>query len=90
MGGIWQLIKAKPSKGYILSDRTRKVEFNHMYFVSAHIHPSEGGGFILPLRRIRGLKTGDLRGKPFVQAASHPDADTEQASALCQKGSPRL
>lgn len=44
-GGIWQLIKAKPSKGYILLDRTRKVEFNHMYFVSAHIHPSEGGGF---------------------------------------------
>ena len=44
-GGIRQLIKAKPSKGYILLDRTRKVEFNHMYFVSAHIHPSEGGGF---------------------------------------------
>lgn len=44
-GGLWQLVKAKPSKGYILLDRTRKVEFNHMYFVSVHIHPSEGGGF---------------------------------------------
>lgn len=44
-GGLWQLVKAKPSKGYILLDRTRKVEFNHMYFVSACIHPSEGGGF---------------------------------------------
>ena len=44
-GWLWQLVKAKPSKGYILLDRTRKVEFNHMYFVSACIHPSEGGGF---------------------------------------------
>ena len=57
VGGIWQLIKAKPSKGYILLDRTRKVEFNHMYFVSAHIHPSEGGGFYFgPMRRIRGTE----------------------------------
>lgn len=23
----------------------KKVEFNHVYFISAHIHPYEGGGF---------------------------------------------
>ena len=23
----------------------QKVEFNHIYFISAHIHPYEGGGF---------------------------------------------
>lgn len=43
--GLWQLLKARPSKGYLLLDGTRKVEFNHIYFISAQIHPSEGGGF---------------------------------------------
>lgn len=43
--GLWQLFKAKPSRGYILLDRTKKVEFNHIFFISAQIHPSEGGGF---------------------------------------------
>ena len=32
-------------RGYLLLDGTRKVEFNHIYFISAHIHPYEGGGF---------------------------------------------
>ena len=26
-------------------DGVQKVEFNHIYFISAHIHPYEGGGF---------------------------------------------
>ncbi|WP_333651038.1 diacylglycerol/lipid kinase family protein [Lacrimispora sp.] len=43
--GVIQLIKARPSKGYILLNGVRKVEFNHAYFISAHIHPYEGGGF---------------------------------------------
>lgn len=43
--GIRKLIEAKPSKGYILLDRVKKIEFNHIYFISAHIHPYEGGGF---------------------------------------------
>ena len=43
--GIKHLILAKPVKGYVLLDGVKKVEFNHIYFVSAHIHPSEGGGF---------------------------------------------
>lgn len=43
--GIKQLILAKPSKGFILLDGVKKVEFNHMYFISVHIHPYEGGGF---------------------------------------------
>ena len=43
--GLKQLIKAKPSKGYILLDGVQKVEFNHIFFISAHIHPYEGGGF---------------------------------------------
>lgn len=43
--GIKQLALAKPSKGYILLDGVQKVEFNHVYFISAHIHPYEGGGF---------------------------------------------
>lgn len=64
-GGIWQFMKAKPSRGYILLDRTRKIEFNHMYFVSAHIHPSEGGGFYFA----PGTDPGD--GKLAICVASH-------------------
>lgn len=43
--GFRQLMCAKPVKGYILLDGVQKVEFNHIYFISAHIHPYEGGGF---------------------------------------------
>lgn len=43
--GCKQLLLAKPSKGYILLDGVKKIEFNHIYFISAHIHPYEGGGF---------------------------------------------
>ncbi len=44
--GIRQLILAKPVKGYLILDSTKRVEFNHIYFVSFHIHPYEGGGFL--------------------------------------------
>ncbi len=44
--GIRQLILAKPVKGYLVLDSTKRVEFNHIYFVSAHVHPYEGGGFL--------------------------------------------
>ncbi len=43
--GLKQLWLARPVKGYLLLDGVRKVEFNHIYFVSTHIHPFEGGGF---------------------------------------------
>lgn len=43
--GVRQLILAKPAKGYLVLDGVKKVEFNHIYFVSSHIHPFEGGGF---------------------------------------------
>lgn len=43
--GLKQLIMAYPVKGYLLLDGTQKVELNHIYFISAHIHAFEGGGF---------------------------------------------
>lgn len=43
--GIKQLILARPVKGYLVLDGVKKVEFNHIYFISSHIHPYEGGGF---------------------------------------------
>lgn len=43
--GIGQLITAYPVKGYLLLDGTQRVELNHIYFISAHIHAFEGGGF---------------------------------------------
>ncbi len=45
IAGIKQLILFYPVKGYLLLDGTQKVELNHIYFISAHIHPFEGGGF---------------------------------------------
>lgn len=44
--GLGQLIKSKPVKGYLVLDGVQKVEFNHICFISAHIHPTEGGGFL--------------------------------------------
>lgn len=44
--GLGQLFRARPVKGYLVLDGVQKVEFNHIYFISAHIHPSEGGGFV--------------------------------------------
>lgn len=44
--GIRQLFKCKSSKGYIILDGVKKVEFNNILFISCHILPSEGGGFM--------------------------------------------
>ncbi len=43
--GIRQLATSYPVKGYLLLDGTQRVELNHIYFISAHIHAYEGGGF---------------------------------------------
>lgn len=43
--GIRQFFKLSSSKGYILLDGVKKVEFNNILFISCHIQPSEGGGF---------------------------------------------
>lgn len=43
--GIREFISTKPVKGYIILDDSKKVEFNHILFISAHICPFEGGGF---------------------------------------------
>lgn len=43
--GIRQILRAHPVSGYLLLDGIKKVEFNHIFFISVHIHPYEGGGF---------------------------------------------
>jgi len=43
--GLKQLFLSKPCKGYLILDQIKKIEFNHVFFMSAHIHPFEGGGF---------------------------------------------
>ena len=63
--GLVRLIMAKPSRGYIILDRVKKIEFNHIYFISAHIHPCEGGGFCFA----PGADAGD--GKLSVCVVSH-------------------
>ncbi|MCC8025411.1 MAG: diacylglycerol kinase family lipid kinase [Clostridium sp.] len=44
--GLRQFFKMKSSKGYILLDGVKKVEFNNILFISCHIQPFEGGGFL--------------------------------------------
>ncbi len=46
LAGIRQLLSTKASRGYLILDGVRRVEFNHIYFVSIHNHGSEGGGFL--------------------------------------------
>lgn len=38
------LMLTGPVKGYLILDGQKKVEFNHIYSISVHIHPYEGGG----------------------------------------------
>ncbi|MCI8662293.1 MAG: diacylglycerol kinase family lipid kinase [Hungatella sp.] len=45
IAGVRQLIFSYPVKGYLLLDGTQKVELNHIYFISVHNLPYEGGGF---------------------------------------------
>lgn len=42
--GIKHLILMNPVKGYLILDGTKKVEFNHIFAISAHILPYENGG----------------------------------------------
>lgn len=35
--GLKQLMLAEPMKGYIIFDGSRKVEFNHLYFITVHV-----------------------------------------------------
>ena len=44
--GIRQFFRCKSSKGYIILDGVKKVGFNNILFISCHIQPSEGGGFL--------------------------------------------
>lgn len=44
--GLKQLVKAKPSSGYLLLDGVKRVDLCHVLFISAHIHKYEGGGFL--------------------------------------------
>lgn len=44
--GIRQFFKCRSSRGYIILDGVKKVEFNNILFISCHIQPSEGGGFL--------------------------------------------
>jgi YegS/Rv2252/BmrU family lipid kinase len=43
--GAAEFMKCQTVKGYVVLDGVKKVEFNHIFFLSAHIHPTEGGGY---------------------------------------------
>ena len=43
--GTRQLVACRPTAGYLILDGSRRVEFSHIIFISAHILPYEGGGF---------------------------------------------
>lgn len=48
LDGLKQFFLFKPSRGYIILDRVKKIEFNHIYLLSAQIHPFEGGVRLAP------------------------------------------
>lgn len=39
-----ELLRVKPTRGYIVLDGARRIEFNHICMISAHIHPFDSGG----------------------------------------------
>ena len=39
-------MRLKQHRGYIVLDGVKRVEFNNILFISCHIQPSEGGGFV--------------------------------------------
>lgn len=43
--GLRQIFRTKPVSGYLMLDGVKRVEFNHIYFVTAHILPYKGRGF---------------------------------------------
>lgn len=45
LSGLNQYFKAAPTKGYILLDGNKKVEFNYIYFIAVQNQAYEGGGF---------------------------------------------
>ncbi|MCI8511230.1 MAG: diacylglycerol kinase family lipid kinase [Lachnospiraceae bacterium] len=63
--GVKQLFLAKPAKGYLLFDGTKRVEFNHIYFISCRVHQEE--------KRKKGAEfvgAGDGKLKVYVASAS--------------------
>ena len=43
--GIHEFFASRSSKGYVVLDGARKIEFNSILFISVHIHKTEGGGY---------------------------------------------
>ena len=46
LNGAKEYLLSPPVKGYVLLDGVRRVEFNNILFISAHIMPYEGGGYM--------------------------------------------
>ena len=44
--GVKEFLLSSPVKGYIVLDGCKRVEFTNILFVSAHIMPYEGGGYM--------------------------------------------
>ncbi len=45
LAGISCFFRCRSSRGYVVLDGVKKVEFNYILFISCHIQPAEGGGF---------------------------------------------
>jgi len=45
MAGAERLKNFRTVRGEVVLDGVKKVEFNHIFFISSHIHPTEGGGY---------------------------------------------
>lgn len=45
VAGFLRFLKFRTVQGYVILDGVKRAEFNHLFFLSAHIHPMEGGGY---------------------------------------------
>lgn len=45
---VRELIHARPSHGYVILGGDKRHEFNNILFISAHVHPFDGGYMVCP------------------------------------------
>lgn len=60
--GLKQLVLARPTKGYLILDGGRKLEFSHIYFLTFRVNK--------PRKNLKGQKLGESNGKFTVYVAN--------------------
>ena len=84
--GFIQYLKAKPIRGYILLDGTRRVEFNYIYFISAQIQLRGWRILVCAEGGQQRRQPGGLHCQPCLEAAGAWNPAPGVVPALPQPG----